>query len=276
MTALLTTGGCGSDATSGPRTPSDGPAMEPRETAFEHEPCDLESSGARELPTAPNGPRVIRVFDGERELCRAVDLNGDDAIDSFRYFDANGQTRRRESGFRSDNLPGQVSFFEGGVIVKRHRETNNDRKIDTWDYYEGGRLARSERDATGDGFIDQWWVFNRPGDEACALVTSDADGDGEPDPDSEIDICADRAPAEGAPASATSATNGDQASSADGEPEPAPPDEAGPPAETRPQTETGPEAETGPPDDTEAGPEGGPSPATSPSASPSPEGSERP
>ncbi len=191
--------GCPSGNTKGPKTP-DG-AVEPRDTAIEHEPCDLKSSGAKELPTTEGGPRVIRVFEGGREVCRAVDLNGDDVIDSFRYFDGAGKTRRRESGFDRDTLPDQVSYFENGVIVRRERETNNDRKIDTWDYYEGGQLKRAERDSTGDGFIDQWWVFNRPGDEECALVTSDADGDGKPDADSELDICADKPEAQPKPAS---------------------------------------------------------------------------
>jgi len=185
--------GCPSSNGKGSKTP--GRAAEPRDTAIEHEPCDLKSSGANELAAVEGGPRVIQVFDGSSEVCRAVDLNGDDVIDSFRYFDSAGQTRRRESGFDRDSLPDQVSYFQAGVIVRRERETNNDRKIDTWDYYEDGKLARSERDSTGDGFIDQWWVFNRPGDEDCALVTSDADGDGKPDEGSELDLCADRVPA---------------------------------------------------------------------------------
>jgi len=217
--------GCPSNNGKDPKTP--GPALEPRDTAIEHEECDLKSSGAKELATAEGGPRVIRVFEGSREVCRAVDLNGDDAIDSFRYFDGSGQTRRRESGFDRDTLPDQVSYFEGGVVVRRERETNNDRKIDTWDYYEGGQLKRSERDSTGDGFIDQWWVFNRPGDEKCALVTSDADGDGKPDADSQLDLCADRAPVEPKPASddgAGGAGGGGEPSAGDGpskSPEPA-------------------------------------------------------
>jgi hypothetical protein len=226
-----------------PKTP--GRAVEPRDTAIEHEPCDLKSSGARERTAIEGGPRVIQVFEGDREVCRAVDLNGDNTIDSFRYFDDGGKTRRRESGFDRDSLPDQISYFENGVVVRRERETNNDRKIDTWDYYENGQLARSERDSTGDGFIDQWWVFNRPGDEDCALVTSDADGDGKPDADSEIDICADKVPAKPPPAPTDEGEgggkpSGGEAPSAGEDPGEAQGDEEAAPAEDQPETPEGP------------------------------------
>ncbi len=167
-------------------------AVERRVTELVHEPCDLTAKDNVVLDVDANGkPEVIRVMEGGREVCRAVDINLDSVIDLFIYSDAAGNERRRESGFDRDTLPDEVSLFEAGVLVRKERETNNDRKIDTWDYYQNGVLVREERDASGDGFVSQWWTFNRPGEPGCAIVQSDTDGDGRPNPDSEVDLCAD-------------------------------------------------------------------------------------
>jgi hypothetical protein len=180
-------------------------ALAPRDTAIVHEPCDLTASGAKTFDADGDGrPELIQVFEGGREVCRAVDFNLDGIIDVFVYFDERGQERRRESGFSRDALPNEIAVFENGVLVRKERETNNDRKLDTWSYYENGQLVREERDSTGDGFVDQWWSFNRPGDTECAIVVTDTDGDGKPNPASALDICADKdaAKAKAAPAAA--------------------------------------------------------------------------
>jgi hypothetical protein len=171
-------------------------ALERRDTEMTHEDCDIESSGAKKMDANGDGrPDLVQVMSGNREECRAVDINMDGNIDVFVYYDGQGQVRRRESGFDRDTRPDEISHFQGGVLVRKERETNNDSKIDTWDYYEAGRLVREERDSTGDGYVDQWWTFNRPGQPQCAVVVSDEDGDGKPDEGSEIDLCKDQVPA---------------------------------------------------------------------------------
>ncbi|MBI4953157.1 MAG: hypothetical protein HY908_14075 [Myxococcales bacterium] len=176
---------------SGDAKSPDEAAKKPRDTEMVHQACDLESSGASVLDADRDGrPEIIRVTSGAREVCRAIDINGDGGIDFFNYFDAEGRLTRRESGFDRDNRPEQIAYYEGGQIVRRERETNFDGKLDTWDYYEGGRLVREERDATADGFVDQWWDFDRPAEPECARVRSDADADGQPDAEEPIDTCA--------------------------------------------------------------------------------------
>jgi hypothetical protein len=168
-----------------------GVASSARDTELVHEKCDLTASGAK--GTDANGDRrndIIKVYDGARELCRAVDINMDSIVDVFVYFDDAGRVRRRESGFDRDTQPDEIGYYENGQLVRKERETNNDRKVDTWSYFEGGRLVREERDSSGDGYVDQWWVFDRPAQPECAVVVSDEDGDGQPDKESTIDTCA--------------------------------------------------------------------------------------
>ena len=192
----LLTAGCPGDGLGDPKHPTGPTDASQRDTELKHEECDLAQEQAVRLDANGDGrPEIIRVQQGGRDVCRAVDINMDGVIDVFIYYEPNGAQRRRESGFDRDTRPDEVSIFQGGVLVRKERETNNDTRIDTWDYYEGGRLVREERDSTGDGYVDQWWVFNRPGDPTCAIVSIDGNGDGQPDPGSELDLCRDKVPA---------------------------------------------------------------------------------
>jgi hypothetical protein len=161
-----------------------------RDTEFKHEPCDLTSSEAETMHAASSTrPVIITVKKGGRPICRADDLNGDGSIDSFVYYDEQGRERRIENGFDHPDRPNEVIYLQGGVIVRKERETNNDGKIDTWDYYQNGQLVREERDTSGDGIVRQWWTFPQPGNLKCAVVVSDLDGNGKPEPESRVDLC---------------------------------------------------------------------------------------
>jgi hypothetical protein len=198
-----------------------------RDTEIRHEACDLRSSSAVALDASGDGrPDLVKVMDGNRESCRAADINFDTMIDVFVYFDDQGRVRRRESGFDRDNRPDEIAYYQAGVLVRKERETNNDAKIDTWDYYHNGRLVREERDSTGDGFVDQWWSFDRPDKPKCALVVSDGDGDGKPDPGSKIDLCAEPFDDFAAPA-ATAAKGGEAKDEEPPVPEAPSPDQSG-------------------------------------------------
>jgi hypothetical protein len=170
-----------------PKNPN-APSVEKRDTAIEHEDCDLESGKGLDA-NGDGRPDIVKVYSGNKEICRAVDINMDAIIDVYIYYDDAGQTRRRESGFDRDKRPDEIAYYQGGTLARKERETNNDQKIDTWTYFEGGRMMREERDSTGDGYVDQWWTFNNPEDNKCALVVTDGDGDGKPDADSEVDLC---------------------------------------------------------------------------------------
>jgi hypothetical protein len=131
-----------------------------------------------------------------------IDLNHDDKPDSFVYFDASGNVRRRESDFDRDGRIDEIAYFVGGIVTRKDRETNLDGKIDTWDFYEGGKIHHRLRDSDGDGKADQWWTWPNPDKIECAVIASDHNGDGKPDPNDVIDVCAMAAPPEaGAPLS---------------------------------------------------------------------------
>lgn len=164
--------------------------MTHRETRVIHEECDVNAAGAERIDV--NGdqrPDVTVVRSGGREVCRAIDLNFDGAIDSWVYRDARGTVTRRESDYDRDGRIDEVSIYRGGVLVEKDRATTLGGKLDTWHYYDHGKLARTERDSDGDSVVDQWWEYPRPDHPECPLIHSDVDGDGHPDPGASVDVC---------------------------------------------------------------------------------------
>lgn len=161
-----------------------------RDTEIKHEGCNGNAPSAAKVDINGDGkPDITHVVDGNREVCRIVDLNLDGAIDAFIYYDAQGRERRRESDFDRDGRADEIGIYENGMVTLKMRETNFDNKLDTWDHYQGSVLVGRERDSDGDGIIDQWWQFNNPQNPKCAIVASDRNADGKPDPDSVVDLC---------------------------------------------------------------------------------------
>jgi hypothetical protein len=206
--ALLHAAACSSADAEGDKGKTPATPGDKRDTSIVHEPCDTESSDAVKIDAKGNGhPSIIHVMKGGKEVCRAVDLNMDGAIDAFIYYDDQGRVRRREQDFDRDGRADEITIYENGQVKLKLRETNFDNKIDTWDYYENGRLVKRERDTDGDGIVDQWWQFNNPSNPKCAIVASDRNADGKPDPDSVVDLCGESYGApKAAPGTAPSAT----------------------------------------------------------------------
>jgi hypothetical protein len=176
-------------------------ANEVRSIEIKHEPCDVESKESGRVDINNDGrSEVTHVNKGGHEACRAVDLNFDGRIDSYVYFDKNGQMRRRESDFDRDGALDEIAIFEGGRLVRKERETNLDQKIDTWDFYQNDVLVRRERDSNNDGRVDQWWSFPDPSHLECPVVETDSDGDGKPD--TRMDVCKEREAANAAASAA--------------------------------------------------------------------------
>jgi hypothetical protein len=208
--------GCGGGSSEG--TGAKGPSGDSLPLALDHESCDVTSSSVEKIDTNGDGkPDIVRVTSGGREVCRMVDLNHDDKPDSFVYFDASGNMRRRESDFDRDGRIDEIAYYNGGVIARKDRETNLDGKLDTWDFYEGGKIHHRMRDSDGDGKVDQWWTWANPDKIECAVIASDHNGDGKPDPNDIIDVCAvaaapgafpTAAPDGGAPSAPTGASAG--------------------------------------------------------------------
>jgi len=177
--------GCNGAAGSGANAP--GGAITRRDTAVTHEACDTTGSGTEKIDANNDGkPDIFTVRDGSREVCRAVDLNFDGVIDTYSYFDANGQLRRRENDYDKDGKVDEISVFKAGQIAEKDQSTALPLRLDTWDFYQAGALVRTERDSNGDGIIDQWWEYPKPG---CPLIHADVNHDGRPDPGATIDYC---------------------------------------------------------------------------------------
>jgi hypothetical protein len=177
--------GCNGAASAGPNAPGSG--ITRRDTTVTHEPCDIKSSGTEKIDANNDGkPDIFIVHEGGREVCRAVDLNFDGVIDSYSYFDASGQLRRRENDYDKDGQIDEITTFKAGQIAEKDQSTALAKHLDTWDFYQAGVLVRSERDSNGDGIIDQWWEYPKPG---CPLIHADVNNDGRPDPGATIDYC---------------------------------------------------------------------------------------
>ncbi|MBX3182079.1 MAG: hypothetical protein KIT72_10515 [Polyangiaceae bacterium] len=184
----LTALGCSASVSSAHSV--DGEGVTRRDTTITHEPCDVQSSSARGTDVNGDGtPDLIQVFDGARELCRSVDLNFDARVDTWVYFDASGQVRRRESDYDRDGRIDEIALYQAGVLTEQHRATTLGGRLDTWHFFQGGKLSRTERDSDGDGVIDQWWEYPDPEREECPRIHSDVDGDGRPDPGATVDVC---------------------------------------------------------------------------------------
>ena len=180
---------CSKSVSTEANSPSDQKDQNP--TEITHEDCDADAKGAAKTDANNDGRAdITRVMEGNRELCRVLDLNFDGRVDNFLYFDEAGNLRRRESDFDRDGLIDEIGLYKAGRIVQKLRETNLDGKLDTWDTYTNERLTERRRDIDADGRVDQWWTFPDPSKLECPVVATDDDGDGKPD--SRHDPCKER------------------------------------------------------------------------------------
>jgi len=158
-----------------------------RRTQILHEDCNLTAPGAERLDANGDGRADITIVRaGGRELCRAADINFDGVVDTWSYYEASGQLRRREHDFDRDGQIDEIAIYKFGAVRQRQRATTSVGRLDTWEYYNDGVLTRAERDSDGDDVVDQWWEYRQPG---CPLMHSDANRDGRPDVGTTIDYC---------------------------------------------------------------------------------------
>ena len=158
-----------------------------RDVEVKHEDCDLEAGGAERLDVNGDGKTDITlVRDGQKDVCRAYDLNFDGRIDVWAYYDGAGKIRRKEYDFDRDGNIDEIATFSSGVIEQRQRATLLASRLDTWQHYEKGVLTRAERDSDSDAMVDAWWEYPQPG---CPVIHTDANQDGKPDPGTTIDYC---------------------------------------------------------------------------------------
>src|SRR6186713_3543188 len=119
MTLLL--GGC---AGSSGKVDSAADIGGPRPTEIIHEDCDVAAAGAERMDANGDGVAdVTSVKSGNQVSCQAFDLNFDGKVDSWVYFEANGQVRRRESDYDRDGRIDEIAVFSAGVLSEKHRAT---------------------------------------------------------------------------------------------------------------------------------------------------------
>jgi hypothetical protein len=183
--AIVLQGGCNASAGTAVKTP-DG-SVTRRDTKVEHEPCAIDGPSVEKIDANNDKrPDIFIVREGGREVCRAVDLNFDGVIDSYAYYDAAGQLRRRENDYDRDGKIDEIVLYRAGTIAQKDQATSVPSRLDTWDFYQNGILTRTERDSNGDGIIDQWWEYPNPN---CPLIHADVNNDGRPDPGATVDYC---------------------------------------------------------------------------------------
>ena len=114
-----------------------------RDTEIVHEDCDVESDKSERLDANGDGKAdvtIVRI--GNRELCRALDLNFDGIADSWIYLEDNGlHIRRRERDYDRDGRIDEIALFKNGELVEKRLATLMTNRLDTWEYYVKGRLA---------------------------------------------------------------------------------------------------------------------------------------
>jgi hypothetical protein len=159
-----------------------------KDTEIVHEECDVASDSSERLDANADGKADVTIVKiGNRELCRALDLNFDGVADTWIYLADNGlDVRRRERDYDRDGRIDEIAIFEKGQLVEKRLATLMTNKLDTWEHYHQGRLASTERDSDGDNLVDQWWDYRKPG---CPLIHADANRDGRPDPEISVDYC---------------------------------------------------------------------------------------
>jgi hypothetical protein len=136
--------GCNGANSAGPNGPGSG--ITRRDTEVTHEDCPINSASDKIDANGDGKPDIFIVRNGGREVCRAVDLNFDGVIDTYSYFDANGQLRRRENDYDKDGQIDEISVFKAGKIAEKDQSTALAKHLDTWDFYQAGVLVRTERD----------------------------------------------------------------------------------------------------------------------------------
>ncbi|HEX4475111.1 MAG TPA: hypothetical protein VH142_08550 [Polyangiaceae bacterium] len=190
LAAALALGGCGGAAVNTESGPSKAGEVTHRDTRVLHADCPIDGPNVEKINAGGDArPDIFIVRSGGHEVCRAVDLNYDGAIDTWIYRDAAGNVTRRENDYDRDGHIDEIAIYQGGVLVEKERATTLVGRLDTWHFYQGGKLARTERDSDGDAQIDQWWEYPKPDQPDCPLIHSDVDGDGHPDPGATVDVC---------------------------------------------------------------------------------------
>lgn len=91
--------------------------------------------------------------------CKEDDLNFDDHMDMWTYYDDQGNVTLEEFDFDFDGRIDARSYYQQGHLVRKELSTSFDGKPDIWEFYEQDKLTRRERSSRRDDKIDVWEFY---------------------------------------------------------------------------------------------------------------------
>ena len=145
---------------------------------------NLSSSGLQLTKSDLNGdgaPDQWVFFDAASGQVVRVerDIDFDDRIDVYEYYDEAGELVEEEMHLDFDGLIDVVRYYRGDALARREIATGFDGRFAMVKYYDAeGNVLRVERDSTGNGRIDTWEYFDG---DTLVRVGRDTDGDGRPE-----------------------------------------------------------------------------------------------
>jgi hypothetical protein len=107
-----------------------------------------------------------------------ADGNGDDVVDRWEYYRADGQVDRLGTSSESDGVE-DTWVVQNGDQMRVDIATRRDGVADRHEFHEKGVLVRAEQDTNGDGRIDQWQRFD--GGKLRELLVDSSRASGRPD-----------------------------------------------------------------------------------------------
>jgi hypothetical protein len=109
---------------------------------------------------------------------KMMDLNRDNKIDVWRYFNDEGAVTKEELDLDFDGNIDATDYYTNGVVRRREIDFQFDEKTDTWKYYdEKGFLIMLEADQSGNGKPDYWEYYKN---NIIERIEKDTDNDQKP------------------------------------------------------------------------------------------------
>lgn len=140
---------------------------------------DSNSNGKPDVISHMDGSEVVRVeldldedglvdrwehygVDGNLEKV-GISRSNDGIEDEWVFEGAPGSVGRIEISTRPDGRVSRTQFYEDGVLVRAHEDTDGDGRIDKWETYRGGVLRDAAFDPEGIGRPTQRLTYDWDG-----------------------------------------------------------------------------------------------------------------
>jgi hypothetical protein len=91
--------------------------------------------------------------------CKEVDLNFDNHMDMWVYYDDRGNVTLEEFDLDFDGRIDLWTYRQQNRLIRQELDTNFDGKADIWKFYENEKLVRIERSSQKNGRVDVWEYY---------------------------------------------------------------------------------------------------------------------